>query len=250
MNAPAGDIEHEVDVLFDEAGVVVVNKPAGLATLPGTGVRDEETLWGAMREGFDVEPGFAGPSFLGRLDRPTSGIVVAALTRATLQAIEPPWSRGVIHKDYLVVVHGAVKERGRIDVPLAARRPRHKGTGRVEEALTTWARVASTTSKRAAVSVVVARIHTGRTHQIRRHMKAIGHPLVGDDRYGHEARDRELAAAGVDVSGLLLHAWRISHDGSAPILPPVVEAAPPARFLDVARTLGLSWTTIPRADET
>lgn len=232
----------DVDVLFDEGGILVVDKPAGLATLPGTGVSDDETLLSAMRAAFDVEPGFAGPSIFGRLDRPTSGLVMAALTRDALRAVEPAWTSGAIHKDYLVVVHGRVPERGRIDVPLAARRPRHKGTGRVEEALTTYARVSSTS----AASLVVARIHTGRTHQIRRHMKAIGHPLIGDDRYGHPARDADLPEA-VAEQGLMLHAWRLSHAGEVPIVPPLVVAPVPARMTTVLARLGLRAPDAPEA---
>lgn len=230
----------DVDVLFDEGGILVVDKPAGLATLPGTGVADDETLLFAMRQAFPVEPGFHGPSIFGRLDRPTSGIVMAALSRHALEAVEPAWTSGAIHKDYLVVVHGKVPARGRIDVPLAARRPRHKGTGRIEEALTTFVRVSGSPT----TSVVLARLHTGRTHQIRRHMKAIGHPLVGDDRYGHAVRDADLPAD-VRDAGLLLHAWRLGHRGDVPILPARLEAPLPPRWTTALRALGV---TAPAAD--
>lgn len=228
----------DVDVLFDEGGLLVLDKPAGLAMHGGIGVRDDESLHGAIRDAWEIEPGFAGPSFLGRLDRPTSGLVVAALSRAALAAVEPGWRAGEVTKDYLAVVHGAVKERGAIDVPLAARRPHQRGSGRIEEARTEWQRIAG--DRRA--SLVRCRLITGRTHQLRRHWKAAGHPIVGDPRYGHQARDRDL---GTLDAGLLLHAWRLGHRGVVPQLPRLLEAPPPARLVELAARLG--WTEALRA---
>lgn len=227
--------DFDVDVLFDEGDLLVLDKPAGLAMLAGTGVRDEESLHGAIAAAWDIEPGFAGPSFLGRLDRPTSGLVVAALSRAALRAVEPGWRRGAVIKEYLALVHGATGASGVIDVPLAARRPQHKGRGRVEEARTEWRRLAG--DRRA--TLVCCRLLTGRTHQVRRHWKAMGHPIVGDPRYGHPARDRDLDTEEV---GLMLHAWRLSHRGEVPLLPEQLEAAVPARLTTLLSRLGLVWS--------
>lgn len=230
----SGETSFDVDVLFEEDGLVAVHKPPGLATVAGAGERETDSLVGAMREAFPVEPGFSGPSIFGRLDRPTSGVVLAAMTAGALRAVEPSWSSGAIRKQYLVVVHGRTDEEGRIDVPLAARRPRHKGTGRVEAALTTYRRLASSS----VASLLLAELHTGRTHQIRRHMKAIGHPVLGDDRYGHAARERDLPAT---PDGLMLHAWRLSHRGDVPLLPAVVEAPIPERIEGLLDALGIRW---------
>lgn len=229
-------MELAVDVLFDETGLLVLDKPAGLAMHGGIGVDNEESLHGAIRDAWEVEPGFAGPSFLGRLDRPTSGLVVAALTRDALRAVEPGWRSGAVVKEYLAIVHGAVAARGVIEVPLAARRPHQRGSGRIEQATTEWEKIAG--DRRA--SVVRCRLKTGRTHQLRRHWKAAGHPIVGDPRYGHEARDRDL---GTLETGLLLHAWRLSHEGALPLLPAVLEAPPPERVLQVAARLGFTLSS-------
>lgn len=218
-------------VVWQEAGVVVIDKPAGLAMHTGTGVEDEAvTLVGWAREHLDVEDGFAGPSFLGRLDRPTSGLVIGALSRAGLSRVEPGWSAGDVEKGYLAFVHGRPAEGGLVDIPLAARRPRHRGTGRVEEARSSFHALARP-SKRAArdgVSLVLAFPHTGRTHQLRRHFKAIGHPIVGDKRYGDHRRDEGLAS-----EGLLLHCWRYRAAG-VPGLPAEVVSDTPARFARAA----------------
>ena len=202
--------ELDVDVLFDEGDVLVVDKPPGL---------DMDELRRAVKDAWDVEPALGGPAFMGRLDRPTSGLVVAALSRPARDAIEPCWRAGQVTKEYLVVVHGSVKEaQGVIDVPLAARSERLKGSGRVAEARTSWRKVCGD----ARASLLVARLHTGKTHQIRRHMKAFKHPVVGDTRYGKRGDD--------GATGLLLHAWRLSHDGGVPIVPRLLEAPLPARM--------------------
>ena len=195
-------------VLREDRGLVIVDKSDGVAMHDGPGVGeageadsddddDDLPLTEALRERFAVEAGFNGPSFLGRLDRPTSGLVVAALNEAALRDVEPAWRAGMVRKEYVVVVHGKTPAEGVIDFPLAARRGHQRGTGLVEEARTSY----TTVVRGGGFSVVVAELHTGRTHQIRRHFKAIGHPLVGDTRYGHRDESGD--------NGLMLHAWRL-----------------------------------------
>jgi 23S rRNA-/tRNA-specific pseudouridylate synthase len=215
----------DVDVLLEADGVLAVDKPAGLAT---TGEKDD--LRQAIADHFDIEPGFDGPSFLGRLDRPTSGIVIACLTRQALRTLEPPWRDGRLHKDYLVVVHGRTKPKGTIDVALVDRRHR---TDAREEARTEYRTLAQTRE----FSLVQARLLTGRTHQIRRHMKAIGHPVVFDPRYGDARREEDLQS--IVSAGLMLHAVSISHEGDAPLLPRVLEAPVPERFTRVLAHVGM-----------
>jgi 23S rRNA pseudouridine955/2504/2580 synthase len=212
-------------------GVVVVDKADGVAMHEGQGVDedDEDTLSLALREQFGVEEGFAGPSFPGRLDRPTSGLVVACLSRAALDAIEPGWSSGLVKKEYLALVHGRAPGEGDLEIPLAARRTRTRGTGKVEDARTTF----RTLAQNRRFSLLLLELHTGRTHQIRRHMKAIGHPIVGDVRYGDARRDADVVADG--AQGLMLHAWRITHDGTVPRLPSSLVAPVPERFRALVR---------------
>ncbi len=219
-------------VLHADRGLVVVDKTDGVAMHEGPGVGDEDdVLTLSLLERFAVEEGFAGPSFLGRLDRPTSGLVVVALSKDALRDVEPAWRNGRVRKEYVVVVHGKTPPEGNIVIPLAARRARLKGTGVIEEARTSFVTVAS--SKRA--SVVVCELHTGRTHQIRRHLKAIGHPILGDARYGDARRDADTAT----VDGLLLHAWRLRHSGEVQRLPPNIEAPWPERITRFVKMLGL-----------
>jgi 23S rRNA pseudouridine955/2504/2580 synthase len=221
--------------IFTGDGVVVVDKSDGVAMHAGDGVDedDEDTLSLALRETFAVEDGFAGPSFPGRLDRPTSGLVVACLTRAALAAVDAAWTSGAVTKEYLALVHGRTPGEGDLEIPLAARRARHRGTGRIEDARTTF----RTLAQNRRFSILLCELHSGRTHQIRRHLKAIGHPIVGDTRYGDRRRDADVHADG--AQGLMLHAWRLTHDGTVALLPKTLTAPPPERFRALLRGTSL-----------
>ncbi|HEY1101500.1 MAG TPA: RluA family pseudouridine synthase [Myxococcota bacterium] len=195
-------------VLKEDRGLVILDKSDGIAMHDGPNVGDlgddsgdvdddDIALTTALRERYEVEPGFNGPSFPGRLDRPTSGLVLAAMSEAALRDVEPAWRAGLIKKEYVVVVRGKTPSQGLIDIPLAARRSNQRGSGMVEPAKTGF----TTVARGGGLSVVVAELHTGRTHQIRRHFKAINNPLVGDTRYGWREETGE--------DGLMLHAWRL-----------------------------------------
>jgi 23S rRNA-/tRNA-specific pseudouridylate synthase len=243
-------------VLHHQGDVLIVDKAAGVAMHEGVGVggrrdgtddpkidanddddtdnnADDDQPLSRRLQSFMPTPthpdGLVGPSFLGRLDRPTSGLVVAALSREALAAIEPSWRRGDVRKEYIAIVRGRPSSQ-RIEVPLVGRRPHQRGKGLVEEACTEIHVVATTTTG-PALTLVLAEIFSGRTHQIRRHLKAIGHPIVGDPRYGARGDD--------GAGGLMLHAWRLRRAHGVPdarwpaVLPADVEAAWPERALSL-----------------
>ncbi len=247
-------------VLHRARGLIVVDKAAGVAMHegPGVGVNNPDVDHDGDDDGNDsgdvplsirlardsveagelVDANF--PAFLGRLDRPTSGLVVAALTLRALHQVEPSWRQGDIRKEYLVAVTGHTDDRGMIDVPLAGRRPHQRGTGVIDEARTGYTTIARSTARipghKSGISIIVAELFTGRTHQIRRHLKAIGHALVGDPRYG--ARDDDGS------TGLLLHAWRIrqntrSTSWPSALLPTSIEAPWPSRITAVMIAAGI-----------
>lgn len=251
-------------VLHRARGLIVVDKAAGVAMHEGPGVGinnpdaaraendgdgdgDDDTgdvplslllARDCAEAGDVVDANF--PAFLGRLDRPTSGLVVAALTLRALHQVEPSWRQGDIRKEYLVAVTGHTDDSGLIDVPLAGRRPHQRGTGVIDEARTGYTTIARSTARipghKSGISIIVAELFTGRTHQIRRHLKAIGHALVGDPRYG--ARDDDGS------TGLQLHAWRIRQNAKATswpsaLLPTSIEAPWPERITTVMTAAGI-----------
>jgi 23S rRNA pseudouridine955/2504/2580 synthase len=226
---PAFTVLHEGD------GLVVVDKSAGVAMHAGDGVDEDEedTLSLVLLERFAVRDGLPGPSFPGRLDRPTSGVVVACLARNAIEELAAAWASGAVKKEYLAIVHGRAPGEGDLEIPLAARRARHRGTGRIEDARTTF----RTLAQNRRFSLLLCELHSGRTHQIRRHMKAIGHPIVGDSRYGDRRRDADVRVDG--GQGLMLHAWRLSHDGSVTRLPSTLQAPVPERFRALLRGTAL-----------
>lgn len=253
-------------VLHHQGDVLIVDKAAGVAMHEGVGVgvgvggrhdgtdekkndendddatdnnADDDQPLSRRLQSFMPTPthpdGLVGPSFLGRLDRPTSGLVVAALSREALATIEPSWRRGDVRKEYVAIVRGRPSSK-RIEIPLVGRRPHQRGKGLVEDACTEIHVVATTTTG-PALTLVVAEIFSGRTHQIRRHLKAIGHPIVGDPRYGARGDD--------GAGGLMLHAWRLRRahgvlDAHWPaVLPADVEASWPERALSLLVSGGI-----------
>jgi 23S rRNA-/tRNA-specific pseudouridylate synthase len=225
-------------------GLVVVDKRPGVAMHEGIGVAAEDALTAVLFDGepvSDPHDMLDAPSVLGRLDRPTSGIVVAAMTRQALASVLPAWQEGRVQKQYAVVVHGHAPASGDVDVPLAARRPRQRGHGVREEARTSYVCLA----QGGGLSLLCATLHTGRMHQIRRHMKAIGHAVVGDDRYGHETRDASVVQRFGAVP-LCLHAWRLTSDVGAWPLPSHIEAPVPALWALHGAFAGLVRDGLPR----
>ena len=187
-----------MNVLFEDADIVVVDKPAGQIVHPAPG---HET--GALTdELLKTRPSMAGvgsverPGVVHRLDRETSGVMVFAKTRdAYLNLRRQFESHATVGKTYLAVLHGAPKaKRGTIDEPVGRERLR---------AVSHWEVLA----KRGPVALVEFRIETGRMHQIRLHAKALGCPVVGDRLHGDAARDRRLR---VRPRRQLLHAVELS----------------------------------------
>ena len=202
-------------LLYEDADIAVINKPAGIIVHPGAGA-DTGTLVAALlyrlgASGLSTVGGPLRPGIVHRLDKGTSGaIVIARNDAAHLKLIEEFRERRV-QKTYVALLHGAVKgNKGTIELPVArdlkrrSRMTSRRSEGR--EARTDW----RLRLRFGNFSFIEADLHTGRTHQIRVHFSALGFPVVGDTLYGAphlERIGRELLPA---LGRNFLHAARIA----------------------------------------
>ena len=204
-------------MVHEDAHLLVIDKPAGLAVHPGAG-RPGGTLVNALLLHVRDLSGVGGvlrPGIVHRLDRGTSGLMVVAKDDAAHRALAAQFAARTVEKEYAALVLGVPSPReGRVSAPIG-RHPVQRKRMSVRarggrEALTSY-KVVETLDGAALLRV---RIHTGRTHQIRVHLASIGHPVAGDREYGgtrtppsRRALSRELLAA---LKRPALHAARLS----------------------------------------
>jgi len=175
-------------IVHEDEHLIVIDKPAGLVVHPAAGNLDG-TLVNALlhhcQGSLSGIGGVARPGIVHRIDKDTSGLIVAAKTDRTHEGLAAQFAKHSIDRGYLAIVNGQPAATGIVDAPLA-RSPVNRQkiaivTGpRGKRAVTHWRVV--TPLDRAAL--VECRLETGRTHQIRVHMASIGHPLIGDQVYG------------------------------------------------------------------
>jgi 23S rRNA pseudouridine1911/1915/1917 synthase len=173
-------------IVFEDADVVVLDKPAGMVVHPGAGHRGGTIVNALLHHVKDLS-GIGGelrPGIVHRLDRGTSGLMVVAKNDAAHQELARQFEDREVEKEYVALVWGVVQAGRRIDAPIGRdpsdRQKMSTRARRARSAVTrvTWARHFK------GVSLLKVAIATGRTHQIRVHLSAIGHPIVGDPTYG------------------------------------------------------------------
>jgi 23S rRNA pseudouridine1911/1915/1917 synthase len=202
-----------LDILHDDEDVVVVNKPAGLVVHPATG-NSEGTLVNALLHHVRNLSGIGGearPGIVHRLDKGTSGVMVVAKHDAAHRELARQFHDREVEKEYVALVWGLVQQGRRIEASIG-RDPKHRQrmstrASRSREASTrvTWARDLQ------GVTLLRAAIATGRTHQIRVHLSAIGHPVVGDALYGGVRRHVPARFRAVQrLTRPFLHAERLA----------------------------------------
>jgi 23S rRNA pseudouridine1911/1915/1917 synthase len=222
------EVALRLQVLFEDRHLIIVDKPAGLLSVP---TPDRERITLRERTGRYLQLRYGGRPYIGvvhRLDKDTSGALVFARTPEALRALQALFKAHTIERQYLAVVEGSPHlDAGRIDLPLVAdRRGRRCGVARGDEGrhAVTHYRVLERFGSRAAL--IACRLETGRTHQIRIHLAAFGVPIVGDPIY----RPRFLPPPQVTFHRQALHAQTLGFIHPITGLPLHVEADPPAEI--------------------
>ena len=179
--------EIPVPILYQDADLVVIDKPAGMVVHPGAG-HEDGTLVNALLHHVTDLSGIGGekrPGIVHRLDRGTSGLMVVAKHDRAHEALAAQFRTREVEKEYLALVWGDVVAGKRIDAPIG-RDPinRLKMSTRARRSRESVTRIVRAEHYSPALTLARVAIHTGRTHQIRVHLSAIGHPIVGDSLYG------------------------------------------------------------------
>jgi 23S rRNA pseudouridine1911/1915/1917 synthase len=200
-------------IVFQDHDLVVIDKPAGMVVHPAAG-HASGTLVNALLHHVDDLSGIGGekrPGIVHRLDRGTSGLMVVAKHDAAHEELARQFHDREVEKEYIALVWGRVQAGRRIDAPIG----RDPGNRKKMSARVRRSREAVTRIVRAEVigplTLAHVAIHTGRTHQIRVHLSAIGHPIVGDALYGgvHRRVPGDLRAV-THLDRPFLHAARLA----------------------------------------
>ncbi len=221
--APSGIASQDLPltVLHEDADLVVIDKPAGLVVHPAAGHADQ-TLVNALLFHVKDLSGIGGeirPGIVHRLDKDTSGVMIVAKHDEAHRRLAAGWNSDRVRKEYVALVYGTPgSERGTVEAPIG-RDPRD----RKKMAVVADGRRAVTDYELAErlryASLLRCRLRTGRTHQIRVHMKHLGHPIVGDPLYsGPQWRgipDKRVQKVLSSLARQMLHAARITFEHPA-----------------------------------
>ena len=198
----------EIDVLWEDEDIVVINKSPGLTVHPCASCADA-TLVERLLARYPqlANQGGLRPGIVHRLDKDTSGLIVIALNEKSRLKLCEDFARHKVYKEYIAIVHGVPAQSGESCLPIGRDPvskikmsiiPHAKGG---KSARTTWRRV--WWDEQRNFSILAVRIYTGRTHQIRVHLSSLGFPILGDKLYS-SAKISNMAPR------QLLHAWRIT----------------------------------------
>jgi tRNA pseudouridine32 synthase/23S rRNA pseudouridine746 synthase len=196
------------EIVYEDEALVVVNKPAGMLSVPGRTQDYSVATWAQQR--------WPGAMMVHRLDMSTSGLLLVAKTTDAYHQLQRQFEEHTIKKKYLAVVEGVpAREHGIIDLPLLCdpiNRPRQVVDYEHGKRAITEYRVLSTQKNRPSVSLLALWPHTGRTHQLRMHCAhpdGLGCPIVGDELYGHKLDRLYLQAQAITfvhpVTGKRMH---------------------------------------------
>ena len=204
-------------ILYQDPDLIVIDKPAGMVVHPAAG-HDSGTLVNALLHHVDDLSGIGGekrPGIVHRLDRGTSGVMVVAKRDAAHEELARQFHDREVEKEYLALVWGEVMAGRRIDAPIGRdpgnRKKMSAASARVRRSREAVTRIVRAEHFGRMLTLAQVAIHTGRTHQIRVHLSAIGHPIVADALYGgvHRRVPGDLRAV-THLDRPFLHAARLA----------------------------------------
>ncbi len=209
----------DLDILYEDSAIIVINKPPGMVVHPAPGHYSGTLVNGLLHHCPDLAPiaGEIRPGIVHRLDKDTSGTLIAAKNAAVLGHLAGQFKARTVQKTYLTVVYGNLRvDSGEIDLPVGRhptdRKKMSTRSRRPRQALTRW----KVKARFPACSFLEVELMTGRTHQIRVHFASGGHPVIGDALYGghtgrqYQRHDPQLASLVKDVGRQMLHAWQLT----------------------------------------
>ena len=210
IRAPAISVkplEFPLDIIYEDTDLLIINKAPGMVVHPAPG-HYEDTLVNALVAHYpqlQQAHGDIRPGIVHRLDRDTSGLLIVAKNVQTQAALIEMMKRHAIVKRYLTLVEGVVAlDQGSIDAPIG-RDPRNRQQMAITSKESREARTHFRVMQRfARHTLLLVQLETGRTHQIRVHLQAIGHPVVGDLVYG-----AKHARKGITLQRQFLHAYQL-----------------------------------------
>ena len=226
--------EIDLDIIFEDEDVIVVNKAKGMVVHPGAG-NFNGTLVNALMQHCgnslsDIN-GVIRPGIVHRIDKDTTGVLVVAKNNTAHERLSEKFKHHDINRIYMAVVEGIIREeRGKIDAPVGRhpfdRKKMAVNTKNGRRAVTHF----TVLERLKGATLVELRLETGRTHQIRVHMSYIGYPLIGDIVYGKQSNP-------YGVTGQALHARLLGFDHPRTGEYMEFEAAPPAYFIKLVDEL-------------
>lgn len=238
-------VDMNLSIHFEDADLLVLEKEPGVVVHPGSGTGGDTLVHGLLHHCKGSLGGIGGterPGIVHRLDKETSGLLVVAKSEAAFRELSRQFAEREVGKGYTALVTGVPDPPdGMVDQPIA-RHPVH----RTRMACRAGGRTARTDYRLVEAfgreaALLSLRIHTGRTHQIRVHMKHIGHPLAGDGLYGYKAGSLKTGGRPVPVPRVLLHATRLAFKHPVTGRPMGFESPLPPDFssvLDLLRQSG------------
>jgi 23S rRNA pseudouridine1911/1915/1917 synthase len=244
-----------LDVVYEDEDLIVVNKPRGLVVHPAPGHGSGTLVNAVLAHAGEDLTGIGGverPGIVHRLDKDTSGLMMVAKSERGYRSLQSQIASRTVERRYLAVVRGTPRfERAEVDAPIGRHPTNRKKMAVIQPGSSHTHRDALTSlrvlERFPGFALLEARLHTGRTHQIRVHCAYIALPVVGDETYGPKSVERDptlsadVRAALKALQGQALHAYRLAFDHPATGDRLEFLSEPPADFQSLLQVLQSTW---------